>query len=341
MLTDEWQDYEMSFRAEADEPHARVFFDLGTSAVSVEIAEVTLHHQSDFHLASANGVSGSTFVDPIRRRRNLSGELIEPDLPDKYYVDYQFNAMGCRGRDYPIPRSPEGTRILVLGDSLALGAGVHQADTLASQLEGLLNSGSSEVEAQPEFEVINCGVGGYGTRDEAGFYENSAAKYQPDVVLLVMTPDDDESWVEDIKRGEFDHLTKDRNQFISWSEHQEKLFQRSSPDYSESLQAIHDLQHSIQGRGARVAVVLFRNTQDQAWIPLLNQITQGLKDTTVPVLDLGPVLAESQSEEFLTVHENDKHPNEVAHKMAAGSVYAFLQQEGFFVFSDHGKLADR
>jgi len=84
------------------------------------------------------------------------------------------------------------------------------------------------------------------------------------------------------------------------------------------------------GRGARLAVVLFRNTQDQAWTSLVSQITDGLKDAAIPVLDLGKVLLENQPEQDLTVHENDKHPNEIAHKIAAEAILVSLNKADFF-----------
>ena len=324
-LTDEWQDHEFSFRAEADEPHARVYFDLGESVVPVEIADVQLRHKSDILLASFNGTS---------QGRSVPSELIEPDLPDKYYVDYRFNAMGCRGRDYSIPRSPEGMRILILGDSLALGAGVRQADTLASQLESLLNNGSPREEALSGNEmigqeVINCGVGGYGTHDAARFYENIVSKYEPDVVLLVMAPDDDQSWIEEAEQDTSDRLNKPHNQFVAWSSHQERLYDRLASDYSESLEEVIHLQQLVQAKGGRLGVVVFRYTRHRAWEPLVQQLTQSIQGRAFPVLDLGETLLASHSEEELFVHERDKHPNEIAHGLAARQIFDFLGRENF------------
>ena len=97
-------------------------------------------------------------------------QSIEPDLPDKYYVEYQFNELGCRGRDYLIPRPKGGKRLLVLGDSYALGVVVHEADTLAKQLEQILNQERFGIISRTPFEVINCGVHGCVTRAAKIFY---------------------------------------------------------------------------------------------------------------------------------------------------------------------------
>lgn len=313
-VTKDWQTYALSFRGESNEPEARVHFDLGGSAVPVDIADVELQRQSDF-------VFASTGRD--RQAGSSASELIEPDLPDKYYVNYQFNAMGCRGRDYSIPRLQQGTRILILGDSLALGAAVHQNDTLARQLEILLNQAKNEDSVGENYEVINCGVGGYGTKDADRFYETLGSKYAPDLVLLVVSPDDDQSLI-DTTRPEL--LVRQGSHFVAWSDEQQKLFNRSSPDYSISLKDVRHLQGVLEAQGRTLAVVVFRHTLHPAWTPLIQQFTEAFHGTTVPVLDLGTILLSRHSEEELVVHEGDRHPNEVAHSLAAKTVYDFLKK---------------
>ena len=328
-LTSEWQSYEVEFVATGDDDNARVYFDMGGSAVPVEMTVATLHSKSEAmsgdQSSSRNSLSGVSSM----HRDSQESTLVEPDLPDQYYVEYQFNALGCRGRDYLIPRPKGGRRLLILGDSYALGAGVHEADTLASQLEHILNQERPRKIFRTGYEVINCGVGGYGIRDERIFYETLVSKYQPDVILLMVTPDDDQSWSTDGKRSGFDHLGKNPNQFVSWSNHNETLFDRSSPDYSASLQEVSRLHQLVQARGGRLAVVAFRNTRHRAWSPLVQQITEALQGTAVPVLDLGKALFKTHSEENLIVHKADKHPNEIAHEIAAQAIHGFLDKEGF------------
>ena len=145
----------------------------------------------------------------------------------------------------------------------------------------------------------------------------------------MVTPDDDQSWSTDGKRSGFDHLGKNPNQFVSWSNHNETLFDRSSPDYSASLQEVSRLHQLVQARGGRLAVVAFRNTRHRAWSPLVQQITEALQGTAVPVLDLGKALFKTHSEENLIVHKADKHPNEIAHEIAAQAIHGFLDKEGF------------
>ena len=99
-----WGSFECPFVAAASESDARITFALASSDVPVEFLDVVL--------------------------RDLStGSDVAPQ--PQFFVSYRFNALGFRGPDYAIP-APEGTfRILALGDSYALGSGVHEEDTFA------------------------------------------------------------------------------------------------------------------------------------------------------------------------------------------------------------------
>src|SRR5690606_13962472 len=106
--------------------------------------------------------------------------------PPVYGVQYRFNGMGCRGRDYEVPAPAGVRRVLVLGNSWALGAGVHEEDTLSARLENLLNA--EEGTAAGRYEVVNCGVDGYDVRKARQFYELMASRYGANVVLLLVAP---------------------------------------------------------------------------------------------------------------------------------------------------------
>src|SRR5260370_32867511 len=63
----------------------------------------------------------------------------------------------------------------MLGDSTTLGWGVKVEDTSAKVLERELG---------PVFEVINSGVGNYGTVQEVAYYKTRGRLFHPDLVLL-------------------------------------------------------------------------------------------------------------------------------------------------------------
>lgn len=98
----------------------------------------------------------------------------------EYQADVHINARGLRDREigYEDPRN--AYRILVLGDSYAEGLHVALEETFAKQLETHLADGERPV------EVINGGVSGWGTDQEAIFYAIEGFRYEPDLVLLLL-----------------------------------------------------------------------------------------------------------------------------------------------------------
>src|SRR5437762_1543338 len=88
------------------------------------------------------------------------------------------NSLGLRGPE--IGPKPAGVRrVLALGDSFTFGHAVEAAEAWPAVLEGLLNARGG-----PRYEVVNAGVGGYGTGQELLLYEELESRVQPDLVVL-------------------------------------------------------------------------------------------------------------------------------------------------------------
>ena len=83
------------------------------------------------------------------------------------------NSRGYRGREHTSAKPAGRTRVLMLGDSIAYGAGVEDDATFSS----LLESGG-------RFDVVNLAVGGYGTDQELLRLEREGLAYRPDLVVL-------------------------------------------------------------------------------------------------------------------------------------------------------------
>jgi lysophospholipase L1-like esterase len=98
----------------------------------------------------------------------------------EYQADVHINARGLRDREIGYDNPSDAYRILVLGDSFAEGLQVPLEETFAKQLETRLADGERSV------EVINGGVSGWGTDQEAIFYAVEGFRYQPNLVLLLV-----------------------------------------------------------------------------------------------------------------------------------------------------------
>ncbi|MCP4804960.1 MAG: SGNH/GDSL hydrolase family protein [Proteobacteria bacterium] len=94
------------------------------------------------------------------------------------YGPAAFDAAGMR-EDALVPLSSAEPRIAMLGDSLVWGELVAQPDSLPARLEDELG-----------LPVLNFGVTGYDTVQEAAWYERAVRPYAPDVVVLVFCLND-------------------------------------------------------------------------------------------------------------------------------------------------------
>lgn len=100
--------------------------------------------------------------------------------------EWRSNAEGVRAdRDYG-PKPPGVFRILVVGDSYTVGDQV----PLDSTYPGVLQRRLDEQYGPGRFEVVNAGFPGYGTVHAARWIRKFGPRFQPDLVLLGMTPND-------------------------------------------------------------------------------------------------------------------------------------------------------
>src|SRR5262245_42871555 len=111
-------------------------------------------------------------------------ELGYVHLPNqKGWIDDGFvtiNSLGFRRRELESPKPRGRYRLVVLGDSIALGWGVNDDEPFSARLEELLR----QKFPGRDFEVTNCAVSGYDTVQEAGLFRRHAARLQPDLVLV-------------------------------------------------------------------------------------------------------------------------------------------------------------
>ncbi len=98
---------------------------------------------------------------------------------NEFEAEVRINARGLRDREIGYDNPTGALRVLSLADSFGEAIQVNLADTYHKQLEKrLLDSLGRPV------EVINAGVGGWGTDQEAIFYVAEGFRYQPEIVLL-------------------------------------------------------------------------------------------------------------------------------------------------------------
>lgn len=93
-----------------------------------------------------------------------------------------INSHGLRDREFSLEKPAGVYRILMLGDSTTFGWGVAEENTVAKILERRLGQTCSPGPCR--FEVLNAGVGNYGTVQEYTHYLTYDRAFHPDLVVL-------------------------------------------------------------------------------------------------------------------------------------------------------------
>lgn len=103
--------------------------------------------------------------------------------PQKNVPPYRvrINSLGYRGPAVAIPK-PRGTRrIVFLGDSNTFGYGIQEVERFSDLLTA---------HAPPGTDILNLGVFGYGTDQEAIYLEQNGLRFAPDMVVLAVSAGD-------------------------------------------------------------------------------------------------------------------------------------------------------
>jgi len=148
---------------------------LGSLLFSVGLAECGLRL---YHYGSLRGLSGE---HSLRGPHETRGWALEPNASSfqrtrDYGILVRTNALGMRDREHADLPAPGSFRILVLGDSFMEAYSVSLEQSLPYRLQERL--------ASRGVEVLNLGVGGYGTAQELLILEEDGLRYRPDLVVL-------------------------------------------------------------------------------------------------------------------------------------------------------------
>ncbi|MFN2399734.1 MAG: SGNH/GDSL hydrolase family protein [Gemmatimonadaceae bacterium] len=99
------------------------------------------------------------------------------------FFDYRWttNLQGFRGtEEYAVPKPGGVRRVLMLGDSFTFGVAANDSETYPAILQQMLQATCQTQVVQ----VVNGGVGGFGTSQELARLESRGVALQPDVVVV-------------------------------------------------------------------------------------------------------------------------------------------------------------
>ncbi len=245
-----------------------------------------------------------------------------------------------------IGKKPGVFRISVVGDSFTFGPNMQLADTFPKKMEGFLNLNSDGTPV----EVLNRGHSGYSTVNEVEVVKKTLGE-SPDLILLEITLNDAEPHILSAKerRELFEapylrspffrvwsslgfllgrlHNNKSRNAYI---EYHSKFFFKEETLHAFKA-AIHSMHEMCRNKNVPMAVVLFPLfdfpiNERYPFQKVHSQIESVVKAEKLPFLDLRAAYQNIPHDRLQVIPGQDSHPNEIAHRIAAERLLAFLIQ---------------
>ena len=249
--------------------------------------------------------------------------------------ELRTNELGFRDRAIG-PKQPGEYRIVVLGDSFTVSAGVDFKDIYTSRLEKLLGA-----------RVINLAVGGYNIVQYALVLQEVGLALEPDLVIVALFPDNDFSnetyeanfrvasgraspesdpaWYEDlyVHRAYGRRLQSKLNGLFP---------EKSAPgskmsDWEQNVAALRAIAAMTGQRGIRLKVAILPHTWNfEKQRPLFAQVRKECAASGLACSDLlEPFIARRLPESSLRLNPIDAHPNERYNAVIAEELAASLK----------------
>jgi len=268
---------------------------------------------------------------------------------------YYFQHEGSQTlQDYPHTekKAPQTFRIAVIGDSFTFAPYMQFTDAFPKVLERMLNLNNTPLKA----EVINYGVPAYSTSHEVSVAKKAVTE-ESDLLLLQITLNDPEIkghtpiGITDFSRfgppkyphwlttlfsyfrvlgfaAERLHNVKTKQDYIDYFS---DLFnnERSWNSFRNSLAKIAKIANESGRPIVAVVFPLFGLEQNEAypfwWIH--EKVAAELKVLNVPSMDLSNAYQGIPLDRLQVLPGVDRHPNEIAHRMAAEKIYDWLVEQ--------------
>lgn len=291
---------------------------------------------------------GVRLLVPIRTEKGPGWS----DRPRFYFRSPQVPSM----QDFPHdPNKPANTfRIATIGDSFTFAPFMQFTDTFPKKLEQMLNVTGATRKA----EVINYGVPAYSTSHEIPVVK-LALQEGADLIILQITLNDPEikghtptgirenmpdnfgqlnmtgtlAWVAAHWRTVGFVLTRlhNRQTHQAYTDYFNDLFTNPSTwgQFSRSMRTIVETIRQQDKPVVAIVFPLFGIPMDDKYpfYPLHAKVDEFMKSLGVPVLDVSRIYQGIPLDRLQVIPGVDRHPNEIAHRMAAEEIYLWLEDQ--------------
>jgi hypothetical protein len=259
------------------------------------------------------------------------------------------NALGYRDLERAPAKPPGVKRILSLGDSFAWGAGIEFDDTYARRLERHLERRRGE-----DFEVVQLALPGMTTVDQASQLVQEGLAYGPDLVLLgyVLNDSEEPEAAEARRAREWEEEREEKRQpsrldrsalfrLVStriWATTENRrriagyrsMYRPEASGWQAAQKALKLMGGLCTERGIPFVVAifpLFGQPLDASYpfAEIHAQVAQAAAAGGARVVDLLPAYRGLRFELLVVDGAADEHPNEIAHRIAAGVILKAIE----------------
>ena len=256
---------------------------------------------------------------------------------------------------YQVPKPPGRYRIAAIGDSFTFAPFMQFTDTYVKKLEQMLQLSQDT----SQIDVINYGVPAYSTSHEIPVVKQ-AINDGADLLLLQITLNDPEikhhtpSGLKEHMPDKFGALQltgalgsiarrwrtlefilqriHNTNTHSAYAEYFLGLYEnpRTWKSFKRSMSNLVRIanEHHVPIRA--VIFPLFGLPMDSTYpfYSIHKKIADLMEELQVPSLDISPIYKDIPLARLQVIPGVDRHPNEIAHRMAAEEIYLWLEDEG-------------
>jgi len=272
----------------------------------------------------------------------LRYELLPNAVKEYGGILFKTCSHGIRDKEFNLTK-PAGTyRIAAIGDSVTFGLGVPGEYTYPNVLENMLNR--SESGSTRRYEVLNCGVSGYSTRDEALYLKHRIMKWDPDLITIGYVWNDPETdpmhplqwYFQDPEWWQNFHLLRLYKKFRYMLDINKlgdgnyiRYLYNHRVKWGSVITALGEIDRVTETAGIDVILIVFPRVREDSWREypfgyIHDRITKSGEEHQFTVIDLYNLFS-GYSAPDLMVAPGDGHPGVEGHNLAAGEIFRVIQ----------------
>jgi lysophospholipase L1-like esterase len=257
----------------------------------------------------------------------------------------EVNSLGMRGPEVALAKAPGTFRVAAIGDSLTFGYGVLGEEAWPAALGRALNENPGLLGAQT-VEVLNLGVSGYNSQDEAVVLEKKALALDPDVVVVGYFLNDPQIVpLQPLHRlfrkpalWEHSHLLRWIDQWLMMRRKAQfggdgyrYQHDKTAASWRSVLDAFDSMHRSSLSKGVPVilatlpAFAPFPDWATYRWTDLHEQVLDAARERGLDAFDLLPAFR-SNGGNPKTLSVDSEHPNAAGHEIIARALAAEIRR---------------